>query len=208
MSRIDRWISVLENLHDINQAIMHIPLLPFYIALMMWEGIEEHRAEKKRKREEKKDPKYEIRKKLEAGEVRLCDLPHQHDEQSNLFAFYENPDKKFYGYQFFYLAMEPDDRISHFLQEEKEAIASWTEWYGFEITIVEDVEAFLADMCFPQDKVYLRHGLLRNGACTTSDREYWQTIRPFIYHELDANSPTPLLEQLNLIAQDVLSGHW
>lgn len=208
MSRIDRWISILENLHDINRAIMHIPLLPYYIADMTWTHIEGQIRQKKREREEKQDPKYEIRKKLEAGEVRLCDLPHQHIEESNLFAFYEIPEKKFYGYQFYYLAMEPDDRISRFLREEKEAIARWTEWYGFEIIVVEDTDAFLSDMCFPQDKVYLRHGLLRNGACTTSDREYWQIIRPFIYHELDADSPTPLLEQLNLIAQDVLRGHW
>lgn len=204
MSLIDKWINVLERINEINLGIMRIPLLPYYIIDSIYDDIKLSRKRKKEKREEERDPKYQIRKRLEAGELRLCDLPHQHIEASNSFAFYPNPDKEFYAHQFFYLAMEPDERIRRFFEEEKEAIARWSSWYGFEIIMVEDVEEFLSDMCFPQDRVYLRHGLMRNGAMTTSDREYWQSIRPFTYHELDADSPTPLIEQLNRIVQDVL----
>lgn len=204
MSRIDKWINVLERINRINRDIMHIPMLPYYIVDSICLGIRLNRKRKREKREEEQDPRYQIRQKLEAGELRLCDLPHQHVEASNSFAFYPNPAREFHAHQFFYLAMEPDEAISRFFVEEKEAIARWSAWYGFDITIVEDAEEFLSDMCFPQDRVYLRHGLMRNGAITTSDREYWQTIRSFTYHELDAGSPVPLIEQLNRIVQQIL----
>lgn len=204
MNLIDKCIQILERINDINLTIMRIPLVPFYIVNLIYDNIKLSRKRNREKREEEKDPKYQIREKLKSGVLRLCDLPHQHIEASNSFAFYPNPDKEFHAHQFFYIAMEPDERISRFFAEEKEAISQWSVWYGFEVTIVEDVEGFLADMCFPQDRIYLRHGLMRNGGLTTSEREYGQIIRPFSYHELDADSPTPLIEQLNIIVQQVL----
>lgn len=204
MSRIDRWIEILNSINDFNRIVLHIPLIPYYIIGILYEDILLSRKRKREKREEERSPKYQIRRKLESGEIRLCDLPHQHIEQSNSFAF-QDKGKTVPAYQFFYLATEPDERISRFFRESGEAIAHWSTWYGFEIEVVEDVEDFLSDMCFPQDRVYLKHGLMRNGGITTTEREYQQFIRPFIYHELDADSPIPLIEQLNAIAQTVLS---
>lgn len=204
MSNIDRWIKFFEHINDINRVILHIPLIPYYITYLAcieisswWEG-------KKRQRWEEQDPWHQIARKLKTGELRFCDVPHQHKESSNTFSFYLNEDKEFQAYQFFYVAPLPDERISRFLQEEKEAIAHWSEWYGFEITVVENTDEFLSEMCFPQDKVFLKHGLMRSHCICTSQETYGQFTRPFNYYELDADSPTPLLEQLYIIVQNVL----
>ncbi len=205
MRSIDKWISVLERIDDVNRSILRIPLLPYYIVALVCEEVSLKWRRKKAEKKEARDPRTAIREKLKRGELRLCDLPHQHVEGSNVFSFY--PEHTQPGYQFYYVATEPDERIERFLRDERGGVDHWREWYGFDIEVVADVEGFLAGMCFPQDRYYLKHGLMRNGGCTTAEREYRQSVSPFTYFHLDADSDVPLLEQLNLIAQDVLAGH-
>ena len=204
MSRIDTWISVLEAIDNVNHTLLRILLLPYYIVAHVCEELAWRWKRKKAERQEARDPRTAIREKLKRGELRLCDVPHQHVEGSNVFSFY--PEHTRPGSQLYYVATEPDERIDRFFRDEREAVVSWSEWYGFDIEMVTDVDAFLAGMCFPQDKHYLKHGLMRNGGITTAEREYRQSVSPFTYFHLDADSDVPLQEQLSLIAQDVLSG--
>lgn len=210
--KIDKVIDVFECLNDINDNILRICAFPIFMIILIVGDIKSERNKKKRQKEELSNEKKILRKKIENGEVCMADLPHNRRENDNVFSFKEdehNPLLHELGH-FVYVENEHNEALHRFFKEKQDVIKHWEEWYGCKLVFVNQ-EEFLSGLCFPQDRKYLRHGLMYNGGCTAGDIEYGVLIRPWTYVELVPEAKTPLEEQFNLIAQHLMemeySGH-
>lgn len=203
--KIDKIIDVFERLNDINDNILHICAFPILMIWVIVTDIQDERDRKKRQKNEIADEKKILREKIENGEVSMADLPHNRRENDNVFSFKNddyNPLLHKVGH-FVYIENEYNEALQRFFKEKQDVIKHWEEWYGCKLVFVNQ-EEFLNGLCFPQDRKYLRHGLMYNGGCSTGDIEYGVTIRPWAYVELVPEVKTPLEEQFNLIAQHLI----
>ena len=203
--KIDKIIDVFERLNDINDNILHICAFPIVVIILIVDDIQAERDRKKRQKNEIADEKEILRKKIENGEVSMADLPHNRREKDNVFSFKKddhNPLLHEVGH-FVYVENEHNDALRKFFKEKQDVIKHWEEWYGCKLVFV-DQEEFFNGLCFPQDREYLRHGLMYNGGCSTGDLEYGALIRPWAYIELVPEAKTSLEEQFNLIAQHLI----
>lgn len=141
--------------------------------------------------------------RIERKEVRLCDLPHEHHPQDPEFTFVHADIPRFPKNQLTYVASEDDSMVRTFLTKEKDWLDAWTEKYGFRIVLPSCQEDLLNELCFPQDRELLAHGLLRDKHMWSSDREYGVPVSLFRYYPLE-NLPVPeMKELLECIAQDI-----
>lgn len=203
--KIDKVIDVFDRLNDSNHTILYICALPLFLIRLIFDDVKERISSKIHQEEEHTNEKEILRKKIENGEVCMADLPHNRREDNNVFSFKEdkhNPLLHKIGH-FVYVENEHNETLRRFFSEKQDVIRHWEEWYGCKLVSV-DQEEFLKGLCFPQDREYLRHGLMYNGGCSTGDLEYGVSIRPWVYMELMPDTETSLEEQLNLIAQNLI----
>lgn len=200
---LDKLTALFERLYHINSEITTIL---YDIPLMALTDISYAIADAIKKKFEKPELAQEetLAALIERGEVNMADLPHSRSEGDNMFAFhYDEPDgreEKCAKGTFIYVESEYNEAIHQFFDEEKKVVEEWKEKYGCKILFAEQDE-FLQNMCYPQERSLLKHGLLYNGGKLMCDREYSVPIRPWFYTELEPDNALSLQEQLSLIAQ-------
>lgn len=204
---IDKAISILETVNEMTGRVIRFAILPVFIPYAIireiWDTYQINRRNKAYEAEKIKDPKYVLNKKLKAGEVKIHELPHERHEGDDSFEFFDNKDFLPEPHVFFYVSLAPDQRIVDYIINEQEKIRKWSDWWGFEIRFV-DQEELLSRMCFPQDRKYLKHGLIRCPGYTRGCKEYPSlSVRPLKYYHLDMDSSLTIEQQLIDIVQEV-----
>ncbi|MCQ2212057.1 MAG: hypothetical protein MJZ36_00280 [Bacteroidaceae bacterium] len=196
---LNKLINVFEKLQYINdEVIENLFCLPYAIICEMIDSIKREDKEEKKIKTEKEI----LIERIESGEVCMADLPHTRIEGDNVFAFHYEDYKgeKYKIGSLVYVETEYNEPIHRFFKEQKEEVDKWERKYGYKILFL-DQDDFFKNMCFPQERSMLKHGLLYNGGVSTGDREYSVNIRPWGYVELDPNNAIPIQGQLSLIAQ-------
>lgn len=208
MSKLDTAIRVVGKINEFDKAVAFVTIVilgfPLIILFFMGKGIYESFKSKREKGRNREDSeKEELRQRIEAGEVRLRDLPHEHRPQLDLYSFEKVEHPRYERNILFYVNSEKDCAIRAFLNNEREWIEEWTWKYGFKIEMLKDQDSFLDQMCYPQDRVFLKHGFLRDLNYWTGDYDYRASVMPFKYYELEEGSIESLKQQMENLAQDI-----
>lgn len=196
---LNKLTKVFEKLQYINDDVIET-LFGLPCALIC-EIIDSIKSERKA-REEEPSEKEILKARIERGEVCMADLPHTRIDGDNVFAFHfeDYNGEKYNRGLFVYVETEYNEPIHRFFNEQKDEVEKWENKYGCKVLFV-DQDDFFKNMCFPQERCLLKHGLLYNGGVSTCDREYSVHIHPWSYIELDPNNVIPIQGQLSLIAQ-------
>lgn len=197
---LNKLTKVFEKLQYINEEVIeNFFCLPYALICEIMDSL---KAKRKEERKEELTEKEILKARIESGEVCMADLPHTRIEGDNVFAFHfeDYCGEKYKVGSFVYVETEYNEPIHRFFEEQKEEIDKWERKYGCKILFLNQ-DDFFKNMCFPQERSMLKHGLLYNGGVSTSDREYSVDIHPWAYVELDPNNAIPLQGQLSLIAQ-------
>lgn len=196
---LNKLTKVFEKLQYINDDVIET-LFGLPCALIC-EIIDSIKSERKA-REEEPSEKEILKARIERGEVCMADLPHTRIDGDNVFAFHfeDYNGEKYNRGLFVYVETEYNEPIHRFFNEQKDEVEKWENKYGCKVLFV-DQDDFFKNMCFPQERCFLKHGLLYNGGVSTCDREYSVHIHPWSYIELDPNNVIPIQGQLSLIAQ-------
>lgn len=196
---LNKLTKVFEKLQYINDDVIET-LFGLPCALIC-EIIDSIKSERKA-REEEPSEKEILKARIERGEVCMADLPHTRIDGDNVFVFHfeDYNGEKYSRGSFVYVETEYNEPIHRFFNEQKDEVEKWENKYGCRVLFV-DQDDFFKNMCFPQERCLLKHGLLYNGGVSTCDREYSVHIHPWSYIELDPNNVIPIQGQLSLIAQ-------
>lgn len=206
MTKFEKFSRWLYQLNEFNLLVAFCVLaffgLPFYLCYRslkeMWERYRPRTEEEKKCAQREK-----IKKEIESGKVRLRDLPRNHPPQHELFDFEKVEHSRYRRKYLIYVATSDDRQIGQFFENEKEWLEKWSWKYGLHILHLDDQEQLFEQMCYPQDKVHLHHGFLRDLNYWTGDREYGASVMPFRYYPLEDESVMPLKEQMEMMAQDI-----
>jgi len=204
----DRLVNIeiiLQKLNKVNLVFLLVIFFPVTIVLLIVFLIKEHRETKKRDEVSKKDKKVmEMSRKIESGEMKLSDFPHQHIEDSSDFAFNYSEDK-LPSHNLYYVEQKADEKISRFLKEERNFLSEWSAKYGFDIIFMDDQDKLLCNMCYPQDKKYLKHGFLRDTNTMVCAKGTYVLIDKYNYYEITGDSDKEIKECFEDIAQRAYS---
>lgn len=196
---LNKLTKVFEKLKYINDDVVeNLFCLPYALICVIIDSVKSERKVQKKEPTEKEI----LKARIESGEVCMADLPHTRIEGDNVFAFHfeDFRGEKYKRGSFVYVETEYNEPIHRFFNEQKEEVDKWEKKYGCRILFLNQDE-FFKNMCYPQERSMLKHGLLYNGGLSTGDMEYSVHIHPWSYIELDPDNAIPIQGQLSLIAQ-------
>lgn len=207
MSHLQTLKRIVYKIDDFNNSIAILLGLiflapPFLLYEKTCKLIKDNSPKGRRERKEEEE-RQKLRKRFESGELRLRNMPHVPVPENRDIPFEYVKEPRFKDNVLLYVSTADEPSIRQFMDEEWGSVEEWAKKYGFEVTKPFDQEQLFDQMAYPQDKVYLKHGFLRDLRTWSTDREYPTYTMHFKYYPLEPGTKDSLKEQLENIAQDI-----